>query len=153
MFPAQYFCSGEFPQDEWHHYGLAAPIYTHFTSPIRRCVPCPALSWGACAWCFFFACFCFFFTALRFGATNKGLQKPRPPPTTPPQHAHRYADVVVHRLLAAAIGVAPLPEALMSKGKLHDLADNMNRRHKAAQVGLWGCGLCMGKGDREEKGG
>ena len=59
---------------------------------------------------------------------------------------HSYADVVVHRLLAAAIGVAPLPEALMSKGKLHDLADNMNRRHKAAQVRRWrgyGVAVCI----------
>lgn len=60
--PAQYFCSGEQAQEEWHHYGLAAPIYTHFTSPIRR-----------------------------------------------------YADVCVHRLLGAAIGVAPLPTFLMDK--------------------------------------
>ncbi len=56
MMPAQYFCSGEVPKDQWHHYGLAAPVYTHFTSPIRR-----------------------------------------------------YADVIVHRLLSAAIGVIPLP--------------------------------------------
>ena len=62
MMPAQYFCSGEHAQEEWHHYGLAAPIYTHFTSPIRR-----------------------------------------------------YADVCVHRLLGAAIGVAPLPAFLMDK--------------------------------------
>lgn len=38
MSPAQYFCSGEFKPTEWHHYGLAAPVYTHFTSPIRRYV-------------------------------------------------------------------------------------------------------------------
>jgi len=46
----------------------------------------------------------------------------------------RYADVCVHRLLAAAIGVAPLPVHLSSKSYLHDLAGNMNRRHRAAQL-------------------
>lgn len=81
MSPAQYFCSGEFRPTEWQHYGLAAPVYTHFTSPIRR-----------------------------------------------------YADVCVHRLLAAAIGVAPLPTHLSSKSYLHDLCANMNRRHRAAQM-------------------
>jgi exosome complex exonuclease DIS3/RRP44 len=81
MSPAQYFCSGEYRPQEWHHYGLAAPVYTHFTSPIRR-----------------------------------------------------YSDVIVHRLLAASIGVAPLPTQLSSKSYLHDLAANMNRRHRAAQL-------------------
>jgi len=81
MSPAQYFCSGEFPPTEWHHYGLAAPVYTHFTSPIRR-----------------------------------------------------YADVCVHRLLAASINVAPLPPQLSSKSYLHDLCANMNRRHRSAQM-------------------
>eukprot|EP00978_Attheya_sp_CCMP212_P012968 scaffold32351_cov60-Attheya_sp.AAC.6 len=81
MSPAQYFCSGEYRPTDWHHYGLAAPVYTHFTSPIRR-----------------------------------------------------YADVCVHRLLAAAIGDAPLPVHLSSKSYLHDLAANMNRRHRAAQL-------------------
>lgn len=81
MSPAQYFCSGEFRPTEWHHYGLAAPVYTHFTSPIRR-----------------------------------------------------YADVCVHRLLAAAIGVSPLPQHMSSKSYLHDLCANMNRRHRAAQL-------------------
>jgi exosome complex exonuclease DIS3/RRP44 len=33
---AQYFCSGDVPFDEFNHFGLAMPIYTHFTSPIRR---------------------------------------------------------------------------------------------------------------------
>lgn len=80
MTPAEYFCSGQRPQEEWHHYGLAAPIYTHFTSPIRR-----------------------------------------------------YADVVVHRLLSAALGVSSLPQALMDRGFQHELAQNMNRRHRAAQ--------------------
>jgi exosome complex exonuclease DIS3/RRP44 len=81
MSPAQYFCSGEYKPSEWHHYGLATHVYTHFTSPIRR-----------------------------------------------------YADVCVHRLLAAAIGVEPLPNHLSSKSYLHELAANMNRRHRAAQL-------------------
>ena len=36
MMQAIYFCSGTLPPEEYHHYGLAMPIYTHFTSPIRR---------------------------------------------------------------------------------------------------------------------
>jgi exosome complex exonuclease DIS3/RRP44 len=80
MSPAQYFCSGEVKAQDWHHYGLAAPVYTHFTSPIRR-----------------------------------------------------YADVCVHRLLAASIGVAPLPTQF-TKSNLHDLCANMNRRHRSAQL-------------------
>jgi exosome complex exonuclease DIS3/RRP44 len=80
MMPAQYFCSGELAKEQWHHYGLAAPVYTHFTSPIRR-----------------------------------------------------YADVIVHRLLAAAIGVQSLPAENADRSKQHELCANMNRRHKAAQ--------------------
>ena len=34
MLQAVYFCSGL--ESDFRHYGLAAPIYTHFTSPIRR---------------------------------------------------------------------------------------------------------------------
>ncbi len=80
MMPAQYFCSGEIPKDQWHHYGLAAPVYTHFTSPIRR-----------------------------------------------------YADVLVHRLLSASIGVISLPAANADRSKQQELCTHMNRRHRAAQ--------------------
>ncbi|KAI8457755.1 hypothetical protein BY996DRAFT_6889341 [Phakopsora pachyrhizi] len=36
MLPAEYFGSGSVSKDSFGHYGLASPIYTHFTSPIRR---------------------------------------------------------------------------------------------------------------------
>ena len=36
MTQAVYFGSGELDPPEYLHYGLAAPLYTHFTSPIRR---------------------------------------------------------------------------------------------------------------------
>merc|ERR1712137_611629 len=81
MSPAQYFSSGDVRPMDWHHYGLAAPVYTHFTSPIRR-----------------------------------------------------YADVCVHRLLAAGLGVQSLPPRLSSRRVVSDLAANMNRRHRSAQL-------------------
>ena len=49
---AEYFCTGSVEEDQYGHYALRVPLYTHFTSPIRR-----------------------------------------------------YADVVVHRLLAASLGI------------------------------------------------
>ncbi|NXU58083.1 RRP44 exonuclease, partial [Turnix velox] len=78
MMQAVYFCSGM--DNDFHHYGLASPIYTHFTSPIRR-----------------------------------------------------YADIIVHRLLAAAIGADSTYPDLLDKHKLADTCKNLNYRHKMAQ--------------------
>lgn len=47
MTQAKYFSSGDCAPSEFLHYGLAAPMYTHFTSPIRRCAPC-ALKSSCC---------------------------------------------------------------------------------------------------------
>jgi exosome complex exonuclease DIS3/RRP44 len=80
MTPALYFSSGALPQSEFYHYGLAAPIYTHFTSPIRR-----------------------------------------------------YADVVVHRLLAASIGAAGLPSQITHRN-VQDICAMINRRHRMADI-------------------
>lgn len=80
MTQALYFGSGDLSPPEYFHYGLAAPLYTHFTSPIRR-----------------------------------------------------YADLVVHRLLAAALGLQPLPPGLRDREGLRAAADNMNVRHRNAQ--------------------
>ena len=80
MMQAVYFCSGTLPPEEYHHYGLAMPIYTHFTSPIRR-----------------------------------------------------YSDLIVHRLLAVAIGADQTYPDLLDKHKAQNLCNHLNHRHKMAR--------------------
>jgi len=36
MKPAEYIAAGELGEEDWHHFALCIPYYTHFTSPIRR---------------------------------------------------------------------------------------------------------------------
>ncbi|TMW90047.1 hypothetical protein EJD97_016266 [Solanum chilense] len=81
MTQAVYFCSGDLSPPEYLHYGLASPLYTHFTSPIRR-----------------------------------------------------YADVIVHRLLAASLGIYQLPGVFQDRPKLTSISDNLNYRHRNAQM-------------------
>lgn len=80
MLQAVYFISGMQQPEEFKHYGLACPIYTHFTSPIRR-----------------------------------------------------YADIIVHRLLAVCIGADATYPELLDKKKNHLLCCNLNYRNRMAQ--------------------
>ncbi|XP_063981458.1 exosome complex exonuclease RRP44 [Diachasmimorpha longicaudata] len=80
MMQAVYFISGMVQPAEFFHYGLACPIYTHFTSPIRR-----------------------------------------------------YADIIVHRLLAVCVGADATYPELLDKKKSHALCHNLNYRNRMAQ--------------------
>ena len=46
----------------------------------------------------------------------------------------RYADVMVHRLLAASLRLADLPEASKDRDSVRRLSDNLNTRHRNAQM-------------------
>ena len=75
---AEYFCTGSVEEGEYGHYALSVPLYTHFTSPIRR-----------------------------------------------------YPDIVVHRLLAASLGI---DQPLNQEPEIVDMiAGHCNDRKLAAK--------------------
>ena len=75
---AEYFCTGSVEEGEYGHYALSVPLYTHFTSPIRR-----------------------------------------------------YPDIVVHRLLAASLGI---DQPLKQEPAIVDMiAEHCNDRKLAAK--------------------
>jgi DIS3-like exonuclease 2 len=92
MQPAVYFCTGDVAKPEdMHHYALNVPVYTHFTSPIRR-----------------------------------------------------YPDVIVHRLIAAALDAAKTqrnskgapntqPRLILSGEALSGICKNSNNRKLMAR--------------------
>lgn len=41
-----------------------------------------------------------------------------------------YADVIVHRVLMAALGLRPLPDSLRDRELMHGVVDNLNVRHR-----------------------
>ncbi len=46
----------------------------------------------------------------------------------------RYSDIVVHRLLATSIGISPLPPSIRDRAAMRDVVDNLNHRHRMAQL-------------------
>jgi exosome complex exonuclease DIS3/RRP44 len=122
MTQAKYFSSGAVSPSAFLHYGLAAPIYTHFTSPIRRCETLPMQPIWA--------------KRLQAAALHLCVRATVSSPTSKSRNGCRYADVLVHRCLAASLGLKPLPEALKDREHMEVIVDNMNDRHtNAARCG------------------
>lgn len=63
--------------------------------------------------------------------SSRGLYRPAPPRHPPLFPALcSYADVIVHRVLMAALGLRPLPDSLRDRELMHGVVDNLNVRHR-----------------------
>ena len=132
---AQYFCTAGRDRASWAHYALAMELYTHFTSPIR----CGGGGGGGGFICCLLACCC---CLLRRRRCAHSCLAPVLPlgcrlhcATCCRPHHHqrhhqqfttnsRYPDILVHRLLSAALalksGAAASPEAALAAEGIPD---------------------------------
>jgi exoribonuclease R len=102
---ANYCCTDSVPLPRLRHFGLAVPLYTHFTYEIRQANAQPV------------------YTVLMRSSLQYFLRSP----------IRRYADVMVHRLLLESIGLES-PDSILSSEEVSVIAQHLNSRNRSAKL-------------------